>query len=88
MNDLLATYKGPVLVAQGVLDPLNNATDRANLFESIRGDIEVERLQLGHCPMDEDPELVTFSRHFNVLKFWNCFRLAQQLFAGRARRTF
>ena len=29
MNDLLAQYTGPVLIAQGALDPLNDAKDRA-----------------------------------------------------------
>lgn len=58
LNTLLREYEGPVLLAQGILDPLNNATQRADDFEFIRGlnkkNVQVERLNLGHCPMDED----------------------------------
>jgi pimeloyl-ACP methyl ester carboxylesterase len=59
MNELLNRYKGPVLIAQGALDPLNNATMRANLFRTIRQDITIDLLPLGHCPMDEDPVKVS-----------------------------
>ncbi len=62
LNTLLREYDGPVLLAQGILDPLNNATQRADDFEFIRGlsgkNVQVERLNLGHCPMDEDGRLV------------------------------
>eukprot|EP01041_Mallomonas_annulata_P001216 gene1216-2367_t len=60
-NDLFRQFLGPVLVAQGVLDPLNNSTARAAAFAGIRTDIDVDLLQLGHCPMDEGPEMVAGS---------------------------
>ena len=53
MNALLGVYKGPVLVAQGALDPLNDAVGRAVALGNIRPKITVNLLQLGHCPMDE-----------------------------------
>merc|ERR1712146_825858 len=58
VNDLFREYTGPVLIAQGVLDPLNDAKKRANQFESVRDKVSVDLLQLGHCPMDEGPEQV------------------------------
>ncbi len=61
MNDLLSIYQGPVLVCQGVLDPLNNATRRAEQFLTIRTGITADLLQLGHCPMDENAHLVASS---------------------------
>ena len=32
MNDIFREYTGPVLIAQGALDPLNDAKSRANIF--------------------------------------------------------
>ena len=61
MNSLLHKYNGPVLLAQGRLDPLNNATMRAEAFLQIREDIQADLLPLGHCPMDEDGRLVADS---------------------------
>jgi hypothetical protein len=55
-NELLAKFGGPVLVAQGVLDPLNDAKGRAKLLEAAHGDVEVAELNGGHCPHDEVPE--------------------------------
>jgi pimeloyl-ACP methyl ester carboxylesterase len=55
MNALLECFKGPVLIAQGGLDPLNDAVDRASKFGAIREGITVSLMDLGHCPMDEDP---------------------------------
>jgi hypothetical protein len=46
------------LIAQGALDPLNDAKARAKSFANIRNDIDVSLLELGHCPMDENPTLV------------------------------
>lgn len=54
MNNLLSVFKGPVLICQGALDPLNNSTRRSELFSAIRSGVTVDLLQLGHCPMDED----------------------------------
>ncbi len=59
MNALLHQYRGPVLVCQGVKDPLNDALARAQQFRDIRPGVSVELLELGHCPMDEDPGQVT-----------------------------
>jgi hypothetical protein len=61
VNDLFRKYTGPVLIAQGALDPLNDAKSRARQFESIRPGVTVDLLDLGHCPMDEGPQLVAKS---------------------------
>lgn len=46
-----------MLVAQGILDPLNDARGRAKLLEAAYdGDVEVRELNGGHCPHDEVPE--------------------------------
>ena len=58
MNDLLSDYKGPVLVAQGRLDPLNDAVGRAALLSGVRAGVDSMLLSLGHCPMDEGPQQV------------------------------
>lgn len=55
-NGIVESYfDGPVLIAQGVLDPLNNSTDRMNRFHSLREGIDVAPIQAGHCPHDELP---------------------------------
>lgn len=59
MNSLLNTYTGSVLICQGVLDPLNDASNRADVFASLRPGISVDKLQLGHCPMDENATMVS-----------------------------
>jgi len=59
MNSLLHTYTGPVLICQGVLDPLNDASTRADMFAAIRSNVAVDKLQLGHCPMDENATMVS-----------------------------
>jgi pimeloyl-ACP methyl ester carboxylesterase len=61
MNDIFREYTGPILIAQGSLDPLNDAPTRAKQFENIRKGITVDLLPLGHCPMDENPKLVADS---------------------------
>lgn len=43
-------WTGPVLIAQGMKDPLNDAVGRANMFQALREDIEVAPLDGGHCP--------------------------------------
>ena len=58
MNDIFREYTGPVLIAQGALDPLNNAPQRAAQFENIRSGVWVNLMDLGHCPMDEGPQEV------------------------------
>jgi len=49
-------FKGPILVAQGVLDPLNDAKGRALSLKTLRDSIQVAELQGGHCPHDEIPD--------------------------------
>jgi len=61
MNELLKIYRGPVLVAQGALDPLNDAVARAYAFQQIRPNVSIDLLPLGHCPMDEGAHLVADS---------------------------
>lgn len=51
-------FRGPVLLAQGVLDPLNDAKGRARQLKTLRDGIQVAELQGGHCPHDEIPEEV------------------------------
>ena len=55
LNDL---YQGPVLILQGVLDPLNAAQDRADLLEQRLNNATKVCIDAGHCPHDEVPELV------------------------------
>lgn len=50
-------FKGSVLIAQGMKDPLNDATGRAYDFKGLRDGIELYPLhEGGHCPHDELPE--------------------------------
>lgn len=49
------TFDGPVLVAQGFLDPLNDAKGRAEMFGELRDGIKVDPINAGHCPHDELP---------------------------------
>jgi pimeloyl-ACP methyl ester carboxylesterase len=60
MNEL---YRGPVLVLQGVLDPLNAAGDRARLLEQRIHRARKVCIDAGHCPHDEVPELVNEAIH-------------------------
>lgn len=56
MDGLFSDYGGRVLVAQGALDPLNDAKARANMFGRISPRVSVTLLPLGHCAMDEGPK--------------------------------
>lgn len=50
------TFSGPVLICQGMIDPLNDATGRAYMFQSLREGIDLTPLDDGgHCPHDEQP---------------------------------
>ena len=51
-------YRGRVMVLQGVLDPLNDATKRAAQIVGACPQAELVSLEAGHCPHDEVPELV------------------------------
>ena len=51
-------FKGPTLVLQGALDPLNDAVGRAKELEDTCSNVQVKLLRAGHCPHDEVPEQV------------------------------
>lgn len=51
-----STFSGPVLVVQGILDPLHDALERMNRFKKLRKGITTDSLQAGHCPHDEVPQ--------------------------------
>lgn len=53
-----STFDGPVLIAQGVLDPLNDAKDRLQRYGALRKGITMHPIQAGHCPHDEVPHEV------------------------------
>ncbi|KIY91372.1 hypothetical protein MNEG_16592 [Monoraphidium neglectum] len=66
LNWLVAdAWRGPTLVLQGVLDPLNDAAGRAAQMEALCPNAKAVRLQAGHCPQDEQPEAVN-----NALLQW------------------
>lgn len=50
------SHSGPVLVAQGILDPLNDAKGRAALLQAAWEDVEVVEIEGGHCVHDERPQ--------------------------------
>ena len=60
LNDL---FQGPVLILQGVHDPLNNAKGRADTLEAVLENAKKVLLEAGHCPHDEVPELVNEAIH-------------------------
>ena len=60
-NDLFRKFTGPILIAQGILDPLNNAKERAFQFQAIRQNITIDLIDAGHCPFDEQPLLLVKS---------------------------
>jgi pimeloyl-ACP methyl ester carboxylesterase len=51
-------FKGPILIAQGILDPLNDAKGRTRQLKTLRKGIQVAELEGGHCPHDEIPDEV------------------------------
>jgi len=61
MASLFNKFRGPTLIAQGGLDPLNDAKDRARQFGEIRKGIDVDVLELGHCAFHENPILLSSS---------------------------
>jgi pimeloyl-ACP methyl ester carboxylesterase len=54
-------FTGPVLIAQGILDPLNDAKDRMQRYGALRQGITMDPIEAGHCPHDEVPDLVARS---------------------------
>ena len=49
-------WTGRTLVAQGILDPLNDAKTRSQLLGALRSGIDVAPITAGHCPHDELPD--------------------------------
>ena len=74
-----SVFSGPVLIAQGVLDPLNDAQDRLERFGALRPGITMDGIQAGHCPHDEQPNLVASS----ILQWY----VKQEQPAETARKT-
>jgi pimeloyl-ACP methyl ester carboxylesterase len=56
-----STFDGPVLVAQGILDPLSDCNDRMKRFGALRKGIDMDPIDAGHCPHDELPDQVAGS---------------------------
>ena len=56
-----ASFGGPVLVATGVLDPLNDAKGRSECLAALRDGIKFDPIYAGHCPHDELPKDVATS---------------------------
>ena len=57
-NELISKFGGKVLVTQGILDPLNDASGRAKLFREIgieNQQVMVDEIEMGHCGHDEKP---------------------------------
>ena len=73
---LESQFDGPVLMAQGILDPLNDASGRANSLGSLRKGIDIDPIQGGHCPHDEVPKEVA-SSIVNWLKKTQSDRIAR-----------
>uniref|UniRef100_A0A7S1XLU4 AB hydrolase-1 domain-containing protein n=1 Tax=Phaeomonas parva TaxID=124430 RepID=A0A7S1XLU4_9STRA len=61
-NELFYQYKGPVVIVQGMSDPLNDARSRAKAFvnaEAYQNQVRLAALEKGgHCPHHEVPEKV------------------------------
>lgn len=53
-----STWKGPVLIATGIKDPLNDAKGRTEMFGALRDGITMAPIEAGHCPHDELPNAV------------------------------
>ncbi|KAL4854579.1 Pheophytinase [Chlorella vulgaris] len=50
-------FGGPTLVLQGLKDPLNNAPARADELARACSNATIVKLDAGHCPHDEVPEI-------------------------------
>ncbi len=63
LNYLLDVFNKPALVFQGALDPLNDAPTRARSLQQACtvNSVEVELVDAGHCPFDENPEAFNVS---------------------------
>lgn len=57
LSVLLDKYEGPLLLYNGVLDPLSGrGSGRADKIKSVYPEATVVKRELGHCPHDEDPD--------------------------------
>jgi hypothetical protein len=56
-----SVWEGPVLIATGILDPLNDAKGRTQMFGALREGITTDPITAGHCPHDEVPNEVAAS---------------------------
>ena len=56
-----SVFTGPVLMPQGILDPLNDAKGRAQNMGALRNGITIDPIDAGHCPHDELPNDVAAS---------------------------
>jgi pimeloyl-ACP methyl ester carboxylesterase len=76
-------FDGPFLIAQGVLDPLNDARDRMARYAALRPGIATDAIAAGHCPHDECPDLVAHS----IVQWWSATRTAATTAASTAAAT-
>lgn len=53
-----SAWNGPVLIATGIKDPLNDAKGRTEMFGALREGITMDPIDAGHCPHDEVPHEV------------------------------
>lgn len=56
LSELLQKFKGPMLVFQGLRDPLNASSDRIKKIQNVYPSATIVTTQAGHCPHDEDAE--------------------------------
>lgn len=56
LTQLLGKYNGPLLIYQGLLDPLNAAGDRAAKLAAAYPNGELVAVEAGHCPHEEVAE--------------------------------
>jgi pimeloyl-ACP methyl ester carboxylesterase len=66
LDPLVGTSPSPYRVSLSGPLPQNDAKSRAGNFSQIRPGVSVDLLELGHCPMDEDPETVSTS----IRRWW------------------
>eukprot|EP00181_Compsopogon_caeruleus_P005646 CAMPEP_0184690902 /NCGR_PEP_ID=MMETSP0312-20130426/31498_1 /TAXON_ID=31354 /ORGANISM="Compsopogon coeruleus, Strain SAG 36.94" /LENGTH=685 /DNA_ID=CAMNT_0027148475 /DNA_START=508 /DNA_END=2565 /DNA_ORIENTATION=+ len=55
MNALLANFSRPMLIYQGVQDPLNDSRERALRLHEVYPQASIYLSEAGHCPHDECP---------------------------------
>lgn len=55
-NQFQGSWRGPTIVIQGMLDPLQDSNERVSGFTSMRPGVDHIPINAGHCPHDELPE--------------------------------